>query len=591
VTGSATSGGFCGVPQKPVPVYFVAEFDRPFRSFGTWQASTVHPGVASAVAQSTGPQPPATSGHGQSGDGSTGGWASFGDSPGQVGMKVAISYVSTANAWQNLTAEDSGWDLQAVAARTGRAWQSLLSKIQIGGGTHSQQVTFYSALYHALLAPTVDSDTNGEYAGFDRKVHSVAAGRTHYTNFSGWDIDRSEIPLLALLVPEQTSNMMQSLVEDAQQGGWLPKWPVASSYSGVMEGDPADEMIAEAYSFGARDFDVHAALAAMLKGATRVPDPKHLGQGWYEQRPQLSDYLRLGYVPNGPGAQSTTGASLTLEYATSDFAISRFAGALGQNTVAKQFLDRSQNWTHLYNADSGYLQPRDARGAFPSGNPVTTGLSGDTGQSGFREGTAAQYAFAVPQNLGGLIASMGGNAAVDRRLDQFFTESNAGPESSHYWAGNEQDLLAPWVYDYAGQPYRTATTVHQLLGSAYSDTPGGEPGNDDLGAMSSWYVLAALGLYPTTPETGVLAATTPLFPQAELQLPHGRTVITAPGVSDTNLHVQALTVNGHPSQRDWLPVSDLLGNASTTRLNFALTSQATPSWATGAEDEPPSYPA
>lgn len=585
MSGSATGGGFCGNPQVPAPVYFVAEFDHPVRSYGTWDGGAVHPGTASASARPAGQQP-ATSDHGQAG-GSTGAWVSFGDSPGPVDMKVAISYVSTADAWQNLKAEDAGWDVDAVAAQTGHDWQMLLSRIQIAGGTHRQRVSFYSALYHALLAPTVDSDVNGDYAGFDRKVHRVPAGRAHYSNYSGWDIYRSEIPLLALLVPERTSQMMQSLVDDAQQGGWLPKWPVNSSYSGVMEGDPADAMIAEAYEFGARDFDTHAALDAMIKGATQVPDSQHLGQGWYEERPQLSDYLRLGYVPNGPGAQSTTGASLTLEYATADFAISRFASALGQPGTAKNFLDRSQNWTHLYNPGSGYLQPRDIHGAFPTGNPVTTGPIDDSGQSGFREGTAAQYAFSVPQNLPGLIAAKGGNAAVNQWLDQFFTELNAGPMSPHYWAGNETDLLIPWVYDYTGQPYRTATTVHRLLNSVYSDTPDGEPGNDDLGALSSWYVLSALGLYPITPGTGVLATTTPLFPHAELQLPHGRVTITAPGTSDTNLHVRSMTVNGQPNPRDWIDVSDLLGR-DPARVDFALTSHVAPSWATSPGDGPPS---
>jgi predicted alpha-1,2-mannosidase len=574
VTGSVTSGRFCATQQVAEPVFFVAQFDRPFTSFGTWDGSTVTPG-GSAVSGAR-----------------SGAWVSFGNAPAdQIGMKVGVSYVSVANAMQNLAAENAGWDLGAVAAKAHDAWRSMLSEIQIGGGTHTQQVEFYTALYHALLDPTVFSDVNGQYPGFDRQTHTVAAGHAQYANFSGWDIYRSEVPLLAMLAPEQTSQMMQSLVNDAQQGGWLPKWPAASSYTGMMNGDAADPIIAEAYAFGARDFDTAGALAAMVKGATQVPTASQLGQGWYEERPQLADYLRLGYVPNtviNSGSAVANGASMTLEYATADFAISQFAGALGQHGTANTFRARSQNWTNLYNVDSGFLQPRDATGAFPAGNPVTAGLS-SFGQSGFQEGNAAQYAFSVPQNLAGVIAAMGGNTVVDNRLDQFFTALNVGANDPRYWAGNETDIWDPWVYDYAGKPYRTADVVHQILTSVYADTPGGEPGNDDLGAMSAWFVMGSIGLYPVTPGAGVLALTTPLFPTINLRLPHGQVRISAPGVSDTALHVRSLNVNGRPSQRDWLPTSAVIG--TNTRLDYSVTSQAAPSWATRAADEPPSFPA
>ncbi|HEY0806612.1 MAG TPA: GH92 family glycosyl hydrolase, partial [Pseudonocardiaceae bacterium] len=573
VTGSATTGHFCATQQVPEPVFFAAQFDRPFSSFGTWNGSTVTPGARAVDGQRSGA------------------WVSFGNAPAaQIGMKVGISYVSVANAMQNLAAENAGWDLAAVATSAHNAWQSLLSEIQIAGGTHAQQVQFYTALYHVLLDPTVFSDINGQYPGFDRQTHTATAGQVQYANFSGWDIYRSEVPLLAMLTPDRTSQMMQSLVNDAQQGGWLPKWPAGSSYTGMMNGDAADPMIAEAYAFGARNFDTAGALAAMVKGATQVPTPSQLGQGWYQERPQLADYQRLGYVPNtvvNSGSAVANGTSMTLEYATADFAISQFAGALGQGGTASTFLNRSQNWTNLYNVDSGFLQPRDGTGAFPSGNPVTAGLS-NFGQSGFQEGNAAQYAFSVPQNLAGVIAAAGGNAAATHRLDQFFTSLNAGPNDPRYWAGNETDIFMPWIYDYAGAPYRTADVVHQVLTSLYSDTPGGEPGNDDLGAMSSWFVMASMGLYPETPGAGVLALTTPMFPMISLRLPHGQVQISAPGVSDTALHVQSLNVNGQPSQRDWVAASALTGNL---RLDYAVTSQAAPSWATAAANEPPSFAA
>jgi hypothetical protein len=388
--------------------------------------------------------------------------------------------------------------------------------------------------------------------------------------------------------------MMQSLVNDAQQGGWLPKWPVAGAYTGMMGGDSADAIIAEAYAFGARDFDTQGALAAMVKGATQVQTSSDLGQGYYEERPGLDTYLKNGYAANDlaeSGSAVPDGASLTLEYATDDFAIAQFAKSLGASDTFRAFLTRSQNWTNVYNVDSGFLQPRDAGGNFPAGNPVTDGLS-SFGQSGFQEGNAAQYAFSVPQDLRGLIAAMGGDSAAVSRLDTFFQQDQAGPNAPYYWAGNEVDMLAPWVYDYAGAPYKTQAEVHKLLDDVYANTPDGEPGNDDLGATSSWFVWGALGLYPETPGAPVLALSAPIFPVARLNLPGHRLAITAPGASDQG-YISSLTVDGRRSNRDWLPASDLVGGAggSATRLDMAISSTPNTGWATSAADEPPSYPA
>ena len=238
----------------------------------------------------------------------SGAWVTF-DTTSQptVTMKVAISYVSQADAWQNLRAEDPGWSTGAVAARTHAQWNQLLSSIKIGGGAPSEQQQFYTALYHALLDPNTFSDVNGDYLGFDDKVHSLSRGQVQYANYSGWDIYRDEVPLLAVIAPEQTSQMMSSLLNDQVQGGWLPKWGFANDYTDVMNGDAADPILAEAYAFGARDFNVKAALAAMIKGATVMPTASQLGQGWYDERPDLPAYESLGYVPEHPGELPVAG--------------------------------------------------------------------------------------------------------------------------------------------------------------------------------------------------------------------------------------------------------------------------------------------
>jgi putative alpha-1,2-mannosidase len=524
----------------------------------------------------------------------------------QVTMKVAISYVSEADAEANLSAEDPGWSVRDVSQRTYAQWNQFLERIRIGGGTAAQRVQFYTALYHALLEPSIFSDANGDYLGFDGKVHLTAHHEVQYANFSGWDVYRSEVPLLAVIAPEQTSQMMTSLLNDQAQGGWLPKWGFANDYTDVMNGDAADPILAEAYAFGARDFDANAALAAMVKGATVEPTTDQLGQGFYAERPQLDTYLALGYVPNTMQSSlspTDNGASETIEYATADFAIAQLAKQLGQSSTATAFMQRSQNWTNLFNVSTGYIQPRDAQGLFPEFDPTTDGM-GSFGQSGFQESNAAQYTWAIPQNLHGLITAMGGNAAAVARLDTFFQQLNAGPNLPYEWAGNEPSFGTPYVYDYAGAPYKTEAIVHKLLTSVYSNTPGGEPGNDDLGAMSSWYVWSSLGMYPETPAVPVLALGAPIFAKVQFDLPGHQTTMTAPGAS-TSTYVHSLRVDGKSWAPAWIPGSLITGSGSEsvsvsdsatrpshdTRLAFTLSPTADQSWAAAAADAPPSYPA
>jgi predicted alpha-1,2-mannosidase len=510
-----------------------------------------------------------------------------------VQMKVGISYVSTADAKDNLAREAPGWNLQHLRQQTRDAWSRLLDRIRIGGGTHGQQVEFYTALYHALQEPSVFSDANGAYLGFDDQVHRVPPGQAQYANFSGWDVYRSEIPLLATIVPDQTSQMVTSLLNDQAQGGWLPKWGFANNYTDVMNGDAADPMIADAYAFGARGFDLKAALAAMVKGATVDPTPSQLGQGWYAERPQLSQYESLGYVQNLQESSLSpvdNGASETLEYATADFGIAQIAKAAGDDANYQKFLLRSQNWTNVFNTAAGYVEPRDGSGAFPADSPTTAGLS-SFGQSGFQEGNAAQYTWSVTQDLHGLVTALGGNAATVSRLDSFFTYLNAGPNQPYEWAGNEPSLSTPWIYDYAGAPYKTQSIVHDLLTSVYADSPGGEPGNDDLGSMSSWFVWSSIGLYPETPGAAVLDVGAPIFPNVALNIPHGHPVtLAAPGAT-TSTYVQSLNVDGRSWSDDWVPAGLVTGNGGPTNLSFTMGSTPNTSWGAAAQDAPPSYEA
>lgn len=566
VEGSASSGHFCGMPDR-YTVYFVAQFDRPFVAHGTWLGSRVTPGSAQ-----------------QSGAGS-GGWVTFDTTAAsRVKVKVGLSFVSLAGARANLAAENRGWDLTAVRDRATAAWSRVLGRVAIQGGTNAEERTFYTALYHAFLHPNLISDVDGRYMGFDDKVHSVARGHAEYANFSDWDIYRSEIPLIALLAPHHVADMMQSLVDAArQEHGWLPRWPLVNGPTSVMGGDSVDAVIAGAYAYGARAFDARGALAAMVQGASTTAGTP--GQGWYVPRWELNDrYLQSGYVVNTHTtsvAPVPNGASETLEYAFDDFSIARLARSLGDDATVRRFSARSANWAQLFDTATGWIAPRDALGAFMAA-PI-----GDMGQSGFQEGNAAQYSWMVPQDLHDLIAGMGGRAAVNAKLDRFFSQLNAGQDKPYAWLGNEPSLGSPWVYLSSGEPWRTQAIVRQALTTLYADTPEGIPGNDDLGEMSSWYVWSALGLYPGDPATRLLDIGSPLFTHVVIRAPHGPTIeIDAPKASDATPYVNALRIDGRLSQASFVALPE----RGTLRLDFDLAATPNVQRGTATNDAPPSYP-
>ncbi len=552
ITGSVTSGHFCGQPNS-YTVYFAARFDRPFTASGSWGGASL-----------------------------AGGWLTFDttrDPAAGIGMQAAVSYVGVQGALGNLAAEAHTWNVGTVAAKATAAWNRQLGTISIHGGSRTAQAEFYTALYHASLEPGLFSDADNEYPGFDNRIHRTPPGHAQYADYSGWDIYRSEVPLLATIDPRTAADMATSLLNDAAKGGALPKWPVANGYTGVMNGDAADPILADTYAFGAQGFDARTALADMVKGANGT---SAVGQGWYVERPNAAAYIADGYVPNVASDSISpvpNGASETLEYALDDFAISRLAQTLHQTTTAITFTQRSQNWANVFDTAVGYVEPRDAESAFPSGPPVPVGSG--FGQSGFQEGNAAQYTWMVPQNLKALIQAMGGNQAAATRLDTYFTQLNAGPNEPYHWQGNEPSLDTPWAYDSVGQPWKTQEIVKRISTQLYSLTPGGEPGNDDLGAMSSWYVWAALGLYPQTPGVPMLVLGTPQFPQAVIHGAYGDLTVNAQGAGDT--YIKSLRADGRSTQRTWIDPSRV------HELDFTLSTSPNTNWGTAAEDAPPSF--
>jgi predicted alpha-1,2-mannosidase len=581
--GSVTSGHFCDTAGT-YRLYFAARFNRSFQAFGTWHDTTVTPAVRTST------------------DAKSGAYVTFGDTTRVVELQVAVSFVSVAGALANLDAEAPGWSIGALRDRATSVWNQFLGRIAVSGGSLSDERTFYSALYRSLLHPNVFGDDNGYYIGFDHNVH-VAHGYTQYANLSGWDIYRCEVPLLAVVAPIQTGDMVTSLLADAAQGGGLPKWPVANSESAQINGDSADPIIAAAYAFGARNFDVSTALSDMVRGAT---DP-NVANGGHPERQDLAEYLAKGYVQADrrdlTSLDYTVGASETLEYAIDDFAIAQLALATGHINTSQAFLTRAQNWRHLVNPATGFLAARRADGSFPPGPAFQPSPLPGIGQDGFEEGNAIQYTWSVPQNIRGLFDALGGNATVVNKLDNFFTELNTSRKQPYDWAGNEPGLGIPWEYDYAGAPWRTQDVVRRIATSVYSATPNGEPGNDDLGAMASWFVWAAVGLYPEVPGRGELVLSSPLFQHISISLSSGGSiVIDAPGAPDAGRYLQALQVQGIVGAASacistpapgvssykcpWLPSSvTQIGG----RLSFGLGSSPNTAWGTDPAEAPPSF--
>jgi len=550
VTGSIASGGFCGF-QNHYKVYFSLRTEEAPQTSGTFNEL----GFDTKSHTATGPH--------------AGGYLSFSAATAVVRLKVGLSFVSVANADQNLAREIPGWDFEKVRNDAKSAWQEVLSHAVVSGGSDVQRRIFYTALYHSFLEPTVFSDVNGDYIGFDDQVHS-AKGRIQYANYSGWDIYRCQVQLITMFFPKVGSDIAQSLVVDAQQGGGLPVWPVANDESSVMVGDPSDLILADIYAFGGHDFDTKAELRIMRHGAE---DPA-VHSRLYPERPGLAQFLKNGYIPESPSLHGS--ASVTLEDESADFAISRLAGSLGDTAIAKEYLNRSAMWRRLFDPETRYIRPRGANGNF------LPGFKPDSWE-GFVEGSSSQYTWMIPFDLGSVIKAIGGNAAVNSRLDNYFSQYaswslNRGP---YFYIANEPSFGNPWIYDWSGEPWRAQEVVRKTLDDLFPATPDGLPGNDDLGATSSWVVFSQLGMFPEIPGVAGFAVNSPVFPKAVLKLGNHELRINAPGAPE-KLYIRELAEDGKPIRNWWLDWKTL---ANSKDLTFTLS----PTPVKEAGEPPPSF--
>ena len=401
--GYAEGGNFCGL-RTPYKVYFVAEFDTDALESGTWKRDELKPNTTFAEGEYSGV------------------YFTFDvNKKKNIQYKIGVSYVSVENARENLKAENTGWDFLQIQNQAESKWNHYLGKIEVEGTNPDRTTQFYTHLYRSFIHPNVCSDVNGEYMGADFRVHKSRS--KHYTSFSNWDTYRTQIQLLSILDPEVVSDIVishQLFAEEA--GGAFPRWVMANIETGVMQGDPTPILISNAYAFGARNYDPKPIFKTMRKGAE---EPGAMSQE-VEARPGLKQYLDKGYY----------NASIQLEYTSADFAIAQFAlHAVGDEFASWRYFHFARSWKNLYNPETGWLQSRNPDGSW---KPLT---------EDFRESTYKNYFWMVPYDIAGLIEIIGGKAAAEKRLDEFFTRLDAGYNDAWFASGNEPSFHIPWIYN------------------------------------------------------------------------------------------------------------------------------------------------
>jgi predicted alpha-1,2-mannosidase len=554
------AGHFCGT-NSHYTIYGVGKFNKPFKKAVLWQDGSVIGDKKEAKGKYSGV------------------WLDFGDQR-EIELKTAVSFVDANGARGNLQHDIAGWGFDAVRAKARKTWSQLLDRFRVQGGTEEQRTKFYTGVYHSFLSPTTFSDTDGRYMGFDKKVHNVAGSqKAQYANFSDWDIYRNTVQLQALFEPQRQSDMLQSLVNDAEQGGQLPRWEAANDVTYVMGGDSPAPVIASSYAFGAQNFDAETALKYMVRAATEIKDNN--------ERPFLEDYLKLGYVP---AEKDEISASRTLEYDSDDFAAAQFARALGHKDEADRFLKMSQGWKNLLDPDTKWIRPRLSDGSWIAGfdaeksQPRRHYNPDASDQQGFEEGNTAQYTFMIPFDYPALFSAIGGEDVVIPRLDKFFIKLRCWADPC-YNIENEPDFVVPYVYDFAGQPWKTQEVVTRIGEQTFKAAPDGIPGNDDLGATSGVYVWDALGMYPAEPGVAGLVLGTPLFDKATLKLAGNRKLVIAR--RGEGIYVHDVTLDGAEYPSNWLPLKNL--HTGENRLVFTTQPQPDTQRGTAIADRPPSF--
>lgn len=535
-------------------VYFAAKFSKPFVSRGVARNDTISIGADEASGTNVKA------------------YASFRTAANEaILVKVGISAVDIEGARKNRDAEIPGWDFEKTRIDADGAWNAALGKIDVKGGTKAQRVTFYTALYHAMLAPNLFMDVDGRYRGRDLSIHQTG-DFTNYTVFSLWDTYRAEHPLFTIVEPERTVDFIETFLAQYEQGGLLPVWELAGNETNCMIGYHAVPVIVDAYVKGIRGFDAAKALEAM----------KHSAEIDFRG---LAQYRELGYIPADKEGESV---SKTLEYAYDDWCIAQMAKALGAEADYAAYIRRAQSYKNLFDPSTGFMRAK-ANGAW------WTPFDAAEINFNYTEANAWQYSFYVPQDVRGLIGLMGGDERFVERLDSLFSTSpnTSGldlPDVSgligQYAHGNEPSHHMAYLYSFAGRPWKTQERVRSIIDGLYHDGRDGLCGNEDCGQMSAWYVLSALGFYPVTPGSDMYVIGTPLFREASIDVGGGkRFVVRAKGVSRKSIYVRSAELNGKPYGKAYLRHGDIMAGGE---LAFVMGTEPNTAWGVARSDRPAS---
>ena len=499
-------------------IYFVAEFSRPFDSF------TLH------------------------GKDSMYGRASFSTSEGeQILVKVALSPVSVEGARSNLKAELPGWDLDAVAMAADDAWNAELSRIRIETEDESVRKIFYTALYHTMIAPSLFCDVDGSYYGADHENHSPD-GIMRYTTFSLWDTYRAAMPLMTIIHQDRLPDIINTMLSIYQQQGKLPVWHLMGCETDCMVGNPGIMPVADAILKGFDGFDKELAYKALKNSA---------------MRPDRGQDLRMeyGYIPCDLFNEAV---AYDMEYAIADGSVAAAAKALGKEDDYGYFLERSRSYRNFFDPGTGFMRGKDSRGRFRTPfNPFSSTHRADD----YCEGNAWQYTWLAPHDFDGLVGCFGSKEAFLAKLDSLFSASdvvagaNTSPDISgligQYAHGNEPSHHILYFYTMAGEPWKTADRVHQVLTTLYHDAPDGLSGNEDVGQMSAWYILSALGFYQADLTRPYFWFGYPMLDKAEIKVPGGVFTVETEGRSAENRYIQSVTLNGKPYSLPYIDFKDI----------------------------------
>ena len=537
IEGFKLLGTFCYTTQAVFPIYFVMRVSKKPTESGAWKFQPLLTGVEAEWTPDDGTYKLYENYFREVAGDNIGYRFCYDDltADEQITVQMGVSFVSIENARENLNSEQSGKSFDEVHANAVERWNSDLSRIQIEGGTADQQTVFYTALYHALIHPSIISDVNGEYP----KMENGETGKsdyTRYTVFSLWDTYRNLHQLLTLVYPERQADMLRTMVGMYEDWGWLPRWELFGRETFTMEGDPAAIVIADSWIKGLRDFDINTAYEAMLKSATTKGAENLI-------RPDIDPYIEKGYIPLWYFSNDLSGdnsVSHALEYCSADYAIAQLADSLGDKTRAKEFLKRSQSYRNYFCKEHGSLRPLTKEGKFLGDFDPSTGKNFEN-VPGFHEASAWCYTFAVPHDIKGLTKLMGGKNGFIKSLQGVF-------DNEHYDPANEPDIVYAYLFSrFKGEEWRTQKEIKKILDNHYKNAPDGIPGNDDTGTMSAWAVFSMMGLYPDCPGEPTYTLTTPVFDKVKITTPQGMIEIECNRPTADSHYIDNISLNGKSS--------------------------------------------